>query len=174
MTMTTCPACNHDNIQGVDVCDECGQTLTDLSEPTVATALEESLLEDPISSLLPKKPVLVAPSMPVGEVLKLQVANRTGVAIIVENDLPIGIFSERDALMRLNTDIAAKRDQPVSDFMTKDPRTLKIDDKVAFAVHRMHQGGYRHLPIVNADGQVTGVVSAREVLRYITDHLAGV
>ncbi len=172
MTSTTCPACNHDNIEGVDVCDGCGQPLAHLSEPTPATALEECLLDDPISSLKPKEPVLVPPDMPVGEVLKLQVAKRTGVAIVCEDDLPIGIFSERDALMRINTDISVLRDKPVSEFMTKEPRTLQIDDKVAFAVHRMHQGGYRHLPIIDADGKVTGVVSAREILRYVTDHIA--
>ena len=57
--------------------------------------------------------------------------------------------------------------------MTAGPETLDLDDKIAFAIHKMDLGGFRHVPIMR-DGDVIGVISARDILRYLTDSvLAG-
>ena len=41
------------------------------------------------------------------------------------------------------------------------------DAKIAFAVQRMDQGGYRHLPIVDRDEKLTGIISVRDIMRYL-------
>ena len=41
---------------------------------------------------------------------------------------------------------------------------------IAFAVHKMDVGGYRHLPVVS-HGRIAGVISARDVLRYVTQQI---
>ena len=46
---------------------------------------------------------------------QLMVDKGIGCVIIVDGETPMGIFSERDALMRLNTDYAALADQPTSE-----------------------------------------------------------
>ena len=46
---------------------------------------------------------------------------------------------------------------------------LQTTAKIAFAVQRMDQGGYRHLPIVAQDGELTGVISVRDILRYLIE-----
>ena len=40
-------------------------------------------------------------------------------------------------------------------------------DTLAFALHKMDVGGYRHLPVLK-DGKPTGVISVRDMLRHIT------
>ena len=77
------------------------------------------------------------------------------------------IFSERDALLKLGTDAASLGDHPVSEFMTANPKTLRADAKIAFAVRHMDQGGFRHLPIVNDANEPVGVLSVRDILRYV-------
>jgi CBS domain-containing protein len=90
--------------------------------------------------------------------------------MVVENDKLVGIFSERDALMKLNVDAAKFLSRPISQFMTADPVTLETNDKIAFALHKMNLGGYRHVPIL-FHGQLVGVISIRDILRYLTDRI---
>ncbi|MFI4876539.1 MAG: CBS domain-containing protein [Blastopirellula sp. JB062] len=45
---------------------------------------------------------------------------------------------------------------------------------MAYAIHQMDVGHYRHLPIVDTDGRVTAVISVRDLLRYLTDRIAAV
>jgi CBS domain-containing protein len=98
------------------------------------------------------------------------VKHSVGVALVMKDDELVGIFSERDALFRLNIETEELGGQPISKFMTLSPQTLDINDKIAFALHKMDVGGYRHIPVVT-DGRVTGVISVRDILRYISDRL---
>jgi CBS domain-containing protein len=61
----------------------------------------------------------------------------------------------------------------VEEFMTPNPQTLTPDAKIAFAIQRMDQGGYRHLPIVDAQGTPIGVISVRDILAYLTGTMTG-
>ncbi len=170
--MISCPYCDSENIEGADACAECGQSLHDTHLAPPQSDLEHSLLRDPISALAPKSPITVAPSKPVGEVMRLMVERKIGCVVVVELDQPIGIFSERDALRKIDPeapDIAAR---PVSEFMTPRPQTLVADAKIAFAVQRMDLGGYRHLPVVGERGSLVGIISARDILRHLTDNMA--
>jgi CBS domain-containing protein len=102
------------------------------------------------------------------------VAERVGCAAVTDLEgRLLGIFTERDALMRLNVDAARMADKPVSSVMTANPATLRAEDKIAFALHRMNVGGYRHIPILDDDDRLVGVISIRGILAYLTErHLA--
>jgi CBS domain-containing protein len=130
------------------------------------------LLKDRVSVLSPKKPLTVKPSTPVSDVLDLMVERRIGCIIVEEDGRPIGIFSERDALRKLNVDAAALARHPVSEFMTAHPQTLVSNAKIAYAVQRMDSGGYRHLPIVKDTGELEGIISARDIIGYLTDKMS--
>jgi len=52
-------------------------------------------------------------------------------------------------------------------FMTANPETVSTSDTLAFAIHKMDVGGYRHLPVIH-HGAPVGVVSVRDMLRHIT------
>lgn len=166
-----CPDCGFENHEGVDTCQRCHQSLTALSKPQGHTAIEKAIFRDRIDVLKPRKHPLVSPDTPVGRVLELLVEKRVGCALIVENGALVGIFSERDALFRLNTEAAALADRPVRQFMTPSPVTLELKNKIAFVLHRMALGGYRHIPIMS-EGKLIGVISIRDILGYITEKLA--
>ncbi len=169
--MINCPSCDAENIPGVDECTECGQALTDLHLPMPDSAIKQSLLTDRVSVLGPKTPITIKPEMQVQEVIRMMVDENIGSVIVVQEGAPIGIFSERDALMKLNVDYAKYRERPVSEFMTSAPQTLEADAKLVFALQRMDIGGYRHLPIVGEQGELTGIVSVRDILRYLAKAL---
>ena len=167
--MTICPSCDFENIEGTDVCEQCQQPLTDEYMHDPDTAVERGLLNDHLDMLSPNSPVTVAPDMPTRDVIRLMVDSNIGCVLVTEDEKMVGIFSERDALLKLNTEAAELGDRPVSEFMTTNVDTLDSHAKIAFAVHRMDLGSYRHVPITGEDGKPTGIISVRDILRYITE-----
>jgi CBS domain-containing protein len=168
--MILCPYCDAENIEGADVCAECQLPLTDLSLKAPASDVERGLLRDRIESLRPKTPISVGPDETIGAALKTMIARRVGCLTVVEGNRLLGIFSERDAMMRLNVDAAKMANQPISEVMTVDPATLRSRDKIAFALHRMNVGGFRHIPILDDHERLIGVISIRDILQYLTAH----
>jgi len=170
--MIICPYCQAENIEGADECSGCSQPLTDMGIRVPTTSVEADLLRDRVEQLWPKTPSTVPTDMPVGQVLKKMVDEMIGCVMIVDDHGQlVGIFSERDALMKLNVDAPKFFNRPISQFMTPGPVTLETSDKIAFALHKMNLGGYRHLPIL-FDGKLAGVISIRDILRYLTERIA--
>ena len=48
--------------------------------------------------------------------------------------------------------------------MSEDPQAISSDRSFSHALHLMFEGGYRHVPVVDADHRPIGIVSARDVL----------
>ena len=170
--MITCPACGYErNIDGTDECERCQSPLNDLARPHSTTSLEKSIFQDRIFALSPKKPLVVSPDTTVGETLRLLAKSSVGCALIMRGEELLGIFTERDALWRISDQADILADRPIADYMTTSPQTLEITDKIAFALRSMDQGGYHHLAI-RTDGRVTGLITAPDVMRYITEKLS--
>ena len=165
--LNRCPFCEAKVIQGTDVCDECGQSLSGFHLPVPASELELALLTDRVSVLRGSLALMVSPTMPVREAIRLLAYNNTGCLVIMEKGRVAGIFTERDALMRVNEALEELGDLPVSEFMTPRVEALPLTAKVAFAVHRMDLGGFRHVPIVNEANEPISIVSVRDILKYL-------
>jgi CBS domain-containing protein len=168
--MVQCPVCGEDNLEGADACEGCQQPLDFQTHRHARSQFEHDILTDRISVLQPREPVVVAPDTPVREVLDLLVGQSIGCAIVVDEGEVVGIFSERDALMRVNTDVERCADRPICEFMTPQPETIERDGRITFALHKMDVGGYRHVPVVH-DGRIEGVISIRDILNYLATHL---
>ena len=169
--MIPCPFCDFVNIEGADDCEQCGQPLDDMHLPDPSTLVEQSLLMDRVSVLDPKPPIVVSPDTSVADVLQTLVKRGIGCVFVVEHEKVIGVFSERDALLRLNTEASNYAEHPISELMTTSPQSLESDAKIAFAVRMMDLGGYRHVPVVDENAHPTGVISARDILRYLTEKM---
>jgi CBS domain-containing protein len=170
--MIICPYCDCENITGADDCEQCGQALSDLNLPTPASYVERCVLRDRLSALHPSRPVaVVAPETKIHDVLTLLAQRSIGCVLVTQEDRILGIFSERDVLIKLNTQAAKFMNRPVSEFMTRDPQSLDSEAKVAFAIHRMSVGGFRHVPVTDAHGVPVSMVSVRDVLRYLTEKM---
>jgi CBS domain-containing protein len=163
-----CPTCMHDNLPGAEECSSCQQDLTQLDQPIANNRVERSLMEDPVSLLQPRPPVTVRPDTPVGAVIQLMLSRDIGALMVVDDaGKLLGIFSERDLLTKvagIHEDYARL---PVRQFMTPKPETVSSGDSLAFTLHKMDVGGYRHMPVVQ-DGMPVGMLSVRDMLRHIT------
>jgi len=92
--------------------------------------------------------------------------HNVGCVLVVFCDVPVGIFSERDLLMRIGDRLDELGDHPIRHFMTPAPETLSPDASIAFALNRMALCDFRHIPIEQNERPV-GVISVRDVLRYV-------
>jgi CBS domain-containing protein len=163
-----CPTCMHDNLPGAEECSRCQQDLTQLDQPIASNRVERSLMEDPVSLLRPRPPVTMGPDAAVRDAIATMLDGDIGALMVVdEAGKLLGIFSERDLLTKVADIHPDYARLPVRQFMTPRPETVSPDDTLAFALHKMDVGGYRHLPVVK-DGLPVGMLSVRDMLRHIT------
>lgn len=169
--MTQCPSCSAENIEGVDRCAQCGQSMGDLALRKPTNRVEKSLISDRVDVLRPQSPIVVAHNQSVGAVLSFMYEQKIGCVFVTKDEQIVGVFTERDALYRLNADASKFENQPISEFMTPEPKSLTADAKVAFAVRMMDEGGYRHILVNDSDGQSQGVTSVRDILGYLASRM---
>src|SRR5262245_10012204 len=145
-----CPNCGHDNLPGSEECSSCLQDLTQLDRPCASNRVERSLMEDPVGSLCRHDPVVVRPTATVRQAIQAMLGPGGGALLVVDEvGKLVGIISERDLLTKAVNEQTSFYSLPVHQFMTPKPETVKTDDSLAFALHKMDVGGYRHLPVVN-------------------------
>lgn len=95
---------------------------------------------------------------------QLMAEKKIGALLIVEKDRIAGIFTERDALNKV---LAAGLDPDgtkLAQVMVRDLQTIRADKPLAYALHMMAEGGFRHVPVVDDNGVPLGMVSARDAL----------
>lgn len=163
-----CPVCHADNIEGSDECDNCGADLRAADLPTPETPLEWRLVVEHLSDLGHRDPILLPRSAPVREAVAAMQQAGVGSVLVTDEGHLVGIFTERDALLKVAGTSAAAMDAPLSDVMTRDPVVLREDDSIAVAIHKMAVGGFRHIPLTR-DDRPTGIVSARDVFGHILE-----
>ncbi len=133
--------------------------------------MDSKTLRSPISVLAPPKPICVNLDTTVAEAIKLMNDQRIGCVCVVKHDKLVGIFTERDVLnkvIRSNLDYKITK---VGDLMTYDPEYLYMEDQLAFAVNRMHVGSFRHIPLIDSAGNAVGIVSVRDILKYMIKNI---
>jgi len=86
------------------------------------------------------------------------------VAVIDENHRVAGIFTERDVLRRLSLGEQDPRKTSVREVMTTPVELATRATTAAEALATMVERHYRHLPIVDDDGRLLGMLSIRNVL----------
>jgi CBS domain-containing protein len=87
-----------------------------------------------------------------------------GVAVVGTTDDPTGVLSERDILMALAED-ADPDTVTAAEVMTPRVIAAKPEDRLVDVAYLMFDDAIRHVPVVDDDGYVTGIVSVRDLLR---------
>lgn len=104
--------------------------------------------------------VTIKPGATVADAAKMLSERRIGAVVVSEDDVtPQGILSERDIVRELGRRGAEVLDLPISDLMTRKVTTCVPGDDAMTVLARMTEGRFRHLPVVDADGRMIGLVS---------------
>ena len=132
--------------------------------------LEGALLEDTVRLLAPSEPLRLSPEHSVARAIQAMVQNRRAAVVIVDaGDRLIGIFTERDVLTRVMGAGRVARDTLLRDVMTPDPESLQPDDRIGYAINRMHAGGFRSLPLVDEGHRPIGIITVNDVVRWLAE-----
>lgn len=105
----------------------------------------------------------VAPEDTLGEVAERMTAVNVGAVVVKDYGRLIGILTERDLLKAMAARVHTSEAR-VRQWMTEDPLTASSEMDVEEAAKVMLDNGFRHLPVVDEDGHVSGVVSLRRVV----------
>jgi CBS domain-containing protein len=111
-----------------------------------------------------QKLVTGLPSATVFETVRIMTEGEVGAIPIIEDDVLVGVLSERDLLRRV---VAAERDPKqtfISEVMTREVVTATLEDHVDTCLEKMKRAGCRHLP-VETDGRVIAMIAMRDLLR---------
>lgn len=116
-------------------------------------------------SLTQRHVVSVAPTATVYTAACLMTTEKCGSVLVIDhsNNL-LNIVTERDFMTRLLAKALDPSATTVADIMTRNPKCVPPETKVADAVLMMIEEGYRHLPIVSQDNKILGVFSARNAM----------
>lgn len=129
--------------------------------------LRNLFLETSVGQLTLTQVPVLSPAQTAAEAAEAMRNVSHGSALICESDRLVGIITERDLLRLLPDD--DRIEQPLSDVMTSSPKTLTSDDSLMDAVRWMDQGGYRRLPVVNADHHPVGIVDVKTVMNFLSE-----
>lgn len=117
-----------------------------------------------IRSIIEQQEVITAPErMTVDAAARLMKGKQVGAILIMDEGRLVGIFTERDALFRIVSEGRDPKTTCLAEVMTRNPRTIHPDKPFPDALHLMHEGGFRHVPVVE-NGQPVGMISARDAL----------
>lgn len=103
-------------------------------------------------------------NMTVRAASRLMAEKRIGALLVVDGRQIAGIFTERDALNKVLARGLDPDTTLLSEVMVGNPQTIRADRPLAYALHMMAEGGFRHVPVVDDDGLPLGMVSARDAL----------
>ncbi|MEM6585431.1 MAG: DUF294 nucleotidyltransferase-like domain-containing protein [Pseudomonadota bacterium] len=113
-----------------------------------------------------RTPVTCPPDVSIRKAVAIMHDRNVSTLAICEGDTLAGIFTDKD----LRNRVVAKDvplDTPIAQVMTSAPRTLSANRSAAEAMALMASGGFRHLPALDADGRLIGILSATDILSAI-------
>ncbi len=142
--------------------------LSNYDLPAYSDQMERELVEDTIQAVVTRPLITVPPTTPVGEALQIMVDRDVACLLITdEQEHLLGIFSERDVLLRVADRFEQVRQQRISDVMTANPTAVYETATPAQALNLMAEAGFRHIPILDMSDRVVGIIGPRRVTRYL-------
>jgi len=106
--------------------------------------------------------------MTVLEAARYMAEKRVGAVPVVDGDLLVGVFSERDLMTRVLVAGRAPDQTYVSEVMTRDLVVGRPEESYEEGKRRMQQAKCRHLPIVQ-EGHLLGFISLRDLMQIEID-----
>ena len=110
----------------------------------------------------------VTPDTIVYNALEMMYEKNVSALLVMENDKPVGIFTERDYARKVVLKGKFSRETLISEIMTRDLLTISPDSTIEDAMQLMTDKFIRHLPVVE-ENKLIGVVSIGDVVKYLIE-----
>ena len=110
----------------------------------------------------------VHPDDTVLDAIKLLAEKDIGALIVIENDKPVGIFTERDYARKVYLKGKSSLDTAVRDIMVSPVICVSPDQSVNECMALMTKKRFRHLPVVTGD-KLVGMLSIGDLVKSVID-----
>ncbi len=107
----------------------------------------------------------VGPDDTVFDALETMAEHNIGALLVFDGDDLVGILSERDYARKVKLLERGSKETRVSEIMTTEIRTVGSASTVAECMELMTEYRIRHLPVLDDDGRVAGLISIGDVVK---------
>ncbi|MHC4737400.1 MAG: CBS domain-containing protein [Planctomycetota bacterium] len=158
---------------------------------------DKKALRQLLSQIVARSPKSASPQSPVPNVITTMIDNHIDMVPVLADANIVGVITSTDILklfIRLDRAICElcpelrKKSSPVDmasavsgqkaalfswslktveGIMTRDVICLQIENNLGSAMAAMQEGGFRHIPVVDEEMNLVGIVSDRDVLRHL-------
>jgi CBS domain-containing protein len=118
-----------------------------------------------------RPPVTIRRDTTVVEAVRVMLDHQVGAALVLEDGRAVGVFTERDVMAKV---VAERRDPAttkVAAVMTSPVFTIPMEAEPAAALELMLDKHIRHVPLVDVQRRVVGILSMRYLMRHQIDRL---
>jgi CBS domain-containing protein len=152
---------------------EFNDPLSNYDGPDYADELERTIAEESVSVMQTTPFDTITPDTTIKAAMEHMAERNIASLIIADSDGRLaGIFSERDVLTKVADEYASIKDEPVSSVMTPQPMSVYVTDSPGKAMNLMATMSIRHVPILDVDDKVVGVLGPRRVTTFLKGHLS--
>jgi CBS domain-containing protein len=126
---------------------------------------DSRLMQVKVDTLIRREPVTIGAEASIRKAAQRMSSERASSLLVVANERLVGILTDRDLRQRV---IAAGFDveRPLGGVMTCDPQTLSASATVFEAMIHMTRLHVHHLPILDGQGRLQGVITASDILNH--------
>lgn len=136
-----------------------GDALLDDLERGLAHASVADIPQTPIAT--------ISPIATIEEAVARMAQLHIGCLLAVEHDRLVGIFTQSDLLLRVVDRYDQVKGSLLRDVMTAQPIFVRNTDSPAKAINLMSVGGFRHVPVLDVDDHIVGLIGPRRTTAYL-------
>ena len=137
-----------------------------------------SLESIPVSSITTKNVIVQTEDQTIQAISRTMFENNIGNVLIIRNNTlgnnignqyeVIGIITERDLVRIIGSFDQTLYHTPVQQLMSKPVISITSSSSLKDAIETMQLKGIRRLPIIEQDGKLVGIITARDIFKIIT------
>jgi len=113
----------------------------------------------------------------VAEVAKLMRDNHVGCVVVVDppgSGMPVGIVTDRDIVVAVVALGLDPRTLAAGEIMSPDLLTTTEEEDTTWAMKKLRDRGFRRLPVVNAEGELCGIVTFDDLLQPASEAISDI
>jgi CBS domain-containing protein len=134
---------------------------------------DAGLLRESLTVLPVRRAITLSPTSTVTDAMRAMQRDHRGCVLVTDDGTMrsklLGIFTERDVLLRIVDRGRNPASLAIADVMTPDPDHLSVHATVAYVLNKMSVGGFRHIPVVDDEHHPACVISVRDVVTFLVD-----
>ncbi|MBD2460701.1 CBS domain-containing protein [Oscillatoria sp. FACHB-1407] len=148
-----------------------------------------------VADVMTRDPIVVQPETSLKDAIQILAEKRiSGLPVVDTSGKLVGVISETDLMWqetgvtppayimlldsviylenpnKYERDLHKALGQTVGEVMTKEPITVKPDKPLREAAQLMHERSIHRLPVLDASGNVIGIVTRGDIVRFMAAH----